>query len=314
MSMAFSPPQAQGTVPPPSAPGISGVLPGQVSVNTTRILSLTGFSRDLKTRDIQAIFVDFEDDRGGYRIKWLDDTGCLLVFNDALTGETCRTCPFDLPRLMCLFFTAKRAFLNLLANPHPHLQTSTASDGTLVTPKLVPYTAEDAGPIVASVANRPRSRSVSTSLQNGTNGSPSAANGNNHSRRLSNSTGGNGSYSRNNAVGGVNGSAAFNRTYVRPSMSQGQMQAIMDEAVITEEQSSKVNGSGSPPSPSAATNMPNGGAIDWSAHQQVQSTATRSRGPSVGNGAFASPPISPERGLGATSPSRLRRMMLSSRS
>lgn len=81
-----------GTVPPPSALGVSGVLPGQASINTTRILSFTGFSKDLKTRDIQSIFVDYEDDRGGYRIKWLDDTGCLMVFNDPITGESYAYC------------------------------------------------------------------------------------------------------------------------------------------------------------------------------------------------------------------------------
>lgn len=86
MNFGNAPVLSQGTVPPPSAPGVSGILPGQSAVNTTRILQLTGFSKDLKTRDIQNIFVDFEDDRGGYRIKWLDDTGCLIVFSDPLTG------------------------------------------------------------------------------------------------------------------------------------------------------------------------------------------------------------------------------------
>ena len=86
-SNANAPITSTGTVPPPSAIGISGILPGQSAVNTTRILSLTGFSKELKTRDIQNIFVDFEDDRGGYRIKWLDDTGCLIVFSDPLTGR-----------------------------------------------------------------------------------------------------------------------------------------------------------------------------------------------------------------------------------
>lgn len=86
MNFGNAPVLSQGTVPPPSAPGVSGVLPGQSAVNITRILQLTGFSKDLKTRDIQNIFVDFEDDRGGYRIKWLDDTGCLIVFSDPMTG------------------------------------------------------------------------------------------------------------------------------------------------------------------------------------------------------------------------------------
>lgn len=81
------PGHGHGTVPPPSAPGISGILPGQQAVNKTKILSFTGFSKELKTRDIQNIFADWEDDRGGYRIKWLDDTGCLVVFSEPVTGE-----------------------------------------------------------------------------------------------------------------------------------------------------------------------------------------------------------------------------------
>lgn len=96
-SSAYAPAPVS-TVPPPSAPGVSGILPGQQAVNTTRVLSLTGFSKDLKTRDIQAIFVEYEDDRGGYRIKWLDDTGCLIVFNDPTVGR--RLC-FHFDYLLC---------------------------------------------------------------------------------------------------------------------------------------------------------------------------------------------------------------------
>ncbi|KAL7004763.1 hypothetical protein EMMF5_005678 [Cystobasidiomycetes sp. EMM_F5] len=303
--MAYaSPIQGQvGTVPPPSALGVSGVLPGQASINTTRILSFTGFSKDLKTRDIQSIFVDYEDDRGGYRIKWLDDTGCLMVFNDPIT--------------------AKRAFLNLLANPHPHLQVSTASDGSIVEPKLAPYLGEDASQVVASVANRPRSRSISTNVQNG---SPGGAASGQHSRRLSNSTGVSNIHSRMASSGssgsihaqsmGLNGSNGRGG-FGRPSVSQGQMQSIMDEAVIAEEESSppaattNLNGTSSPPSPTAAANAnANGGAIDWSAVQQQQAVNARTRGASPH---FTSPPISPERGLGANSPTRLRRLMMPSR-
>jgi hypothetical protein len=96
-SSAYAP--SSSTVPPPSAPGISGILPGQQAVNTTRVLSLTGFSKDLKTRDIQAIFVNYEDDRGGYRIKWIDDTGCLIVFNDPIVGERSVPSAFGLDTL-----------------------------------------------------------------------------------------------------------------------------------------------------------------------------------------------------------------------
>lgn len=308
-SSAYAP--QSSTVPPPSAPGISGVLPGQQAVNTTRVLSLTGFSKDLKTRDIQAIFVDYEDDRGGYRIKWLDDTGCLIVFNDPLV--------------------AKRAFLNLTANPHPHLMPVISKDESTPStfPKLVPYEGDDVPNVVASVATRPRSRSIAQNngaSTGGPNGSPAPATGStNHYRRMSNSAG-----------------AANARNFGRPSMSQYQMQAIMDDASsaaapTTPSKNAQVNGNsaagsdavsptgsakGSPPSTS-------GGAIDWGALQQQAATqASRARTSSHSNaatasGAFAgqafSPPTSPERGIGlgqragAVSPSTMRRLVSSNR-
>ena len=41
----------------------------------------------LKTRDIQIIFKDWETDKGGFKIKWLDDVNALVVFADATVGE-----------------------------------------------------------------------------------------------------------------------------------------------------------------------------------------------------------------------------------
>ena len=53
-------------------------------------------------------------------------------------------------------------------------------------PKLRPYNGEDVGTIVASVANRPRSRSIAQNNPN--NGSPSASNAvGGHGRRMSSS-------------------------------------------------------------------------------------------------------------------------------
>lgn len=53
----------------------------------TRILSLSGFPPELKTRDIQAVFSQWENDRGGFKIKWVNDTNALVIFNDPSTGE-----------------------------------------------------------------------------------------------------------------------------------------------------------------------------------------------------------------------------------
>ena len=59
----------------------------QLSASVTRILSLTGFPKELKTRDIQLAFSDWENASGGFKIKWIDDTSLLVVFADAAVGE-----------------------------------------------------------------------------------------------------------------------------------------------------------------------------------------------------------------------------------
>ena len=54
---------------------------------STRILSLSGFPPELKTRDLQAIFAPWEDEKGGFKIKWVDDVNALVVFFDPAVGE-----------------------------------------------------------------------------------------------------------------------------------------------------------------------------------------------------------------------------------
>ena len=58
-----------------------------LSASVTRILSLTGFPKELKTKDIQSAFSEWESVMGGFRIKWIDDTSLMIVFNDAGVGE-----------------------------------------------------------------------------------------------------------------------------------------------------------------------------------------------------------------------------------
>lgn len=48
---------------------------------------LTAHTARLKTRDLQIMFKDYENDKGGFRIKWLDDVNALVVFVDAGVGE-----------------------------------------------------------------------------------------------------------------------------------------------------------------------------------------------------------------------------------
>lgn len=59
----------------------------QLSACVTRILSLTGFPKELKTRDIQAAFSEWDNINGGFKIKWINDTSLLIVFNDATVGK-----------------------------------------------------------------------------------------------------------------------------------------------------------------------------------------------------------------------------------
>jgi len=58
-----------------------------LSASVTRILSLTGFPKELKTKDIQSAFSEYESMAGGFKIKWRDDTSLLIVFQDAAVGE-----------------------------------------------------------------------------------------------------------------------------------------------------------------------------------------------------------------------------------
>jgi hypothetical protein len=69
--------------------GTANLMPHQI-VNpnsTTRVLLLSDFNKELKTRDIQHVFAEWEDDRGGFKIKWVDDTSCLIVFADPGVGK-----------------------------------------------------------------------------------------------------------------------------------------------------------------------------------------------------------------------------------
>jgi hypothetical protein len=59
----------------------------QLSASVTRILSLTGFPKELKTRDIQLAFTEWDNANGGFKIKWIDDTSLLVVFADPTIGE-----------------------------------------------------------------------------------------------------------------------------------------------------------------------------------------------------------------------------------
>nr|ODN86668.1 hypothetical protein L203_03915 [Cryptococcus depauperatus CBS 7841]ODO04354.1 hypothetical protein L204_00713 [Cryptococcus depauperatus CBS 7855] len=94
----------------------------QISAAITRILHLANFSSE-RTRDLQLMFKDWDNEKGGYRIKWLDDTNALIVFADANV--------------------AKRAYLSFLLNPP-----------IAFTGHIKPYDRPDAATIIQSLAAR----------------------------------------------------------------------------------------------------------------------------------------------------------------
>jgi hypothetical protein len=101
-----------------------------LSASVTRILSLTGFPKELKTKDIQSAFSDYEGMTGGFKIKWRDDTSLLIVFQDAAV--------------------AKRAYLNTLAFPPPILTSSC----TGLSATIKPYDGPDAQTVIQTVNSR----------------------------------------------------------------------------------------------------------------------------------------------------------------
>jgi hypothetical protein len=58
-----------------------------LSACVTRILSVSGFPKELRTRDINQAFSDWENVQGGYKIKWIDDTSLYVIFQDPVVGE-----------------------------------------------------------------------------------------------------------------------------------------------------------------------------------------------------------------------------------
>jgi hypothetical protein len=54
---------------------------------STRILDVFGFPATFKTHNLHEIFHEYENMRGGYRIKWMDDTRALIIFEHPVTAR-----------------------------------------------------------------------------------------------------------------------------------------------------------------------------------------------------------------------------------
>ncbi|SNX84188.1 uncharacterized protein MEPE_02896 [Melanopsichium pennsylvanicum] len=112
---------------------VASALP-LLSPLVTRILQLSGFPPQLKTRDLQQVFSAYEEEKGGYKIKWVDDTTALIIFADPAT--------------------AKKAYLRTIMSPPQQLINDNG-----VPANIKPYDGDDASAIISSVSNRQRSRS-----------------------------------------------------------------------------------------------------------------------------------------------------------
>jgi hypothetical protein len=168
-------------------------LPG-LSASVTRILSLTGFPKELKTKDIQSAFAEWENANGGFKIKWRDDTSLLIVFQDASVGKSHHISCFhrsNSPLYQSSTMIAKRAYLQAIAFP-PAILTSFSTGQSAI---IKPYDGPDAQSVIHTVNSRgqhhsnpsrsthaPRAasisvmpahgRAVSAVLHNGPNGHP----------------------------------------------------------------------------------------------------------------------------------------------
>ncbi|KAI8340904.1 hypothetical protein BC941DRAFT_488812 [Chlamydoabsidia padenii] len=56
-------------------------------VDATLILDCYDFPKSFKTHHLHDIFRDYENIRGGYRIKWMDDTRALIIFEHPSTAK-----------------------------------------------------------------------------------------------------------------------------------------------------------------------------------------------------------------------------------
>lgn len=53
----------------------------------TTVLDCYDFPAAFKTHHLHDIFREYENMRGGYRIKWLEDTRALIMFEHPSTGK-----------------------------------------------------------------------------------------------------------------------------------------------------------------------------------------------------------------------------------
>jgi len=101
-----------------------------LSACVTKVLLVSGFPKELRTKDINLAFSDWENVQGGFKIKWIDDTSLYVIFQDPTV--------------------AKRAYLRAIYSPPATFSSSTSNQYT----KIRPYNGADAQQIIQSVNTR----------------------------------------------------------------------------------------------------------------------------------------------------------------
>jgi len=101
-----------------------------LSACVTKILSVKGFPKELRTKDINQAFAEWDNVQGGFKVKWIDDTSLYVIFHDPTV--------------------AKRAYLQVLCNPPPALNIASSNSGT----KIRPYDGPDTPSVIQAVSSR----------------------------------------------------------------------------------------------------------------------------------------------------------------
>lgn len=90
---------------------------------TEKTVELYEFSSEFETADLNQMLEPYQHtrcERGGYRIKWLNDTRALAVFRRAETGKLCTI-------QLCIFWAKFRIHLSILFLPVPPRRKPAAS-------------------------------------------------------------------------------------------------------------------------------------------------------------------------------------------
>ncbi|KAF8323383.1 hypothetical protein DL93DRAFT_2147302 [Clavulina sp. PMI_390] len=218
-----------------------------LSASVTRILALTGFPPELKTKDIQAAFGEYEPMSGGFKIKWVDDTSLLLVFNDA--------------------GVAKRAYLQTILSPPPALAAPNGASRL----RIKPYDGPDAQTVIFTVnSRRNTTRGASISVPNSHGRAASMSSGRPAWKGQSNGNGLAASmHAPNGGSSGEGGSPTIPNLPVQPTLNSLIHSSLSDLNVAGSNDQDASESSASPPQNASSSPEPAPPRVGDSARRMV---------------------------------------------